>query len=135
MTALEIVLEPITSRSEMMGYWPLLKGSKIVDLYGEEQLAFDIALVVSGQHMALKGLIDGKLRLIVIFYPDVAARSATIKQIWGPQAIRHFKNLFFAKLKEWGCEKVGGGSSKDTDNAFCRLLGLEKKFTYFEREI
>ena len=135
MTALEIVLEPITSRSEMMDYWPLLKDSKIVELYGESQLAFDVALVVSGQHVAMKGLIDGKLRLIVIFYLNMDSGAATIKQIWGPQALRHFKNPFFAKLKEWGCKKVGGGSAKDTDNAFCRLLGLEKKFTYFEREI
>jgi len=132
---LDIALEPITSRAEMLDYWPLLKDSKIVELYGEEQLALDVALVVSGQHVALKGTIDGELKCIVIFYMDMNNRSAVIKQIWGPMAIRHFKNLFFSKLKEWGCEKVGGGSAKDTDNAFCRMLGLTKKFTYFEREV
>ena len=138
MIAQDVVLEPISSREEIIEYWPLLKNSRIVKLYGIDQLLYDVGGVLTGIHIALKGTIGGKLRLIVIFETQVYGNKqlcATIKQIWGPGSIRHFKDLFYAKLKEWGYSKVGGGSAKDTDRAFCKLLGLERKFTYFEKEV
>jgi len=138
MIAPDAVLEPMESREEILKYWPLLKDSKIATLYGLDQLAYDFGCVLTGKYVAVKGTINGKLRVIVIFDSQVSDQRglcAVIKQVWSPGAMRRFRDPFFAKLKEWGYSKVGGGSAKDTDRAFCRLLGLERKFTYFEKEI
>lgn len=122
----------VMEREEILEYWDRMRGSRIVKIHGLRNLSETVGGVLTGAHVALKGLLDGQVKAVVIV--KGVGKTCVILQVWSPGAARKLKDAFFSFLKGSGFEEVTGASPR-SDDPIMKLFSMERVYTLFKRRL